>query len=224
MAKKSRIAQTLVNMATSDIKSLKAKEAKAMVREAREAIAKATAVLEKASYTKAGKQSPTFYSTAYENLNEWIGEHFGTRSTPTSKLKRVEAIAELQAYKKFFGAKSSAVSGAREIMREQDVRIFGADVSGRPLKRMTRKERENFWALYDEFLTSDTFAALGYANYPKLQQEIGKIIKQRRRDPKTGKFVGFDLGDAMKDLSRALGGDDYDTSGDDLFSGRGSDL
>lgn len=224
MAKKNPIAQTLVSMANYDIKSLKAKEAKAMVREAREAIAKATAALEKASYTKAGKQSPTFYSSAYENLNEWIGEHFGTRSTPPSKLKRVEAIAELQAYKKFFGAKSSTVSGAREIMLQQDVRIFGENASGKPLKRMTRKERENFWALYDEFLTSDTYAALGYANYPKLQQEIGKIIKQRRRDPKTGKFVGFDLGEAMKELARRLGGDEYDTSDNDLFSGRGSDL
>lgn len=225
MAKKNLVSQTLVNMASADIKSLKAKEAKAMVREAREAIAKATAALEKASYTKTGKQSPTFYSASYENLNEWIGEHFRTRSTAPSKLKRVDAIAELQAYKKFFGAKSSTVAGARDIMLQQDIRIFGADKSGKkPIKRMTRKERENFWSLYDEFLTSDTYAALGYANYPKLQQEIGKIIKQRRRDPETGKFVGFDLGKAMKELSVALGGDEYDTSDNDILTGRGSDL
>lgn len=224
MAKKSSIAQTLVNMANYDIKSLKATEAKKMVREAREAIAKATAALEKASYTKSGKQSPTFYSASYENLNEWIGEHFGTRSIAPSKLKRVEAIAELQAYKKFFGSKSSTVAGARDIMLQQDARIYGVDEYGKPLKRMTRKERDNFWALYDEFLTSDTYAALGYANYPKLQQEIGKIVKQRRRDPKTGKFVGFDLGKAMQELAVALGGDEYDTSDNDILTGRGSDL
>lgn len=224
MAKQSLIAQTLTNMSNYDIKSLKAKEAKAMVREAREAMSKVTTALEKASYTKSGKQSPTFYSAAYENFNEWVQGHFGIRSTAPSKMKRVEAIAELQAYKKFFGSKSSTVSGAREIMLQQDARIFGVDEAGKPLKRMTRKERENFWSLYDEFLTSDTYAALGYANYPKLQQEIGKIVKQRRRDPKTGKFVGFDLGTAMKELALALGGDDYDTSDDDIFSGRGSDL
>jgi len=221
---KNSIAQKLVEMTASDIKALKAKEAKAMVREARAAITKAKAALEKASYTKSGRQSPTFYSAAYENLNEWVEEHFGTRSIAPSKLKRVDAVAELQAYRKFFASKSSTVSGAREIMKQQDARIFGTDDSGKPLKRMSRVQRENFWALYDEFLTSDTYAALGYANYPKLQQEIGKIVKQRRKDPETGKYKGFDLGDAMKELSRRLGGDDYDTSEDDLFSGRGSDL
>lgn len=224
MAKKNLISQTLVNMASSDIKSLKAKEAKAMVREAREAIAKATAALEKASYTKTGKQSPTFYSSAYENLSEWIGEHFKTRSIAPSKLKRVDAVAELQAYKKFFGAKSSTVAGAREIMKQQDARIFGVDASGKPLKRMTRTQRENFWSLYDEFITGDTTAALAYQKYSNLQQEIGKIVKQRRKDPETGKFIGFDLGTAMEELTRRLSGDDYDTSSDDLFSGRGSDL
>lgn len=224
MAKKNSISQKLINMTTSDIKSLKAKEAKAMVREAREAISKATAALDKASFTKSGKQSPTFYSVAYENLTEWVGDHFRTRSIAPSKLKRVDAVAELQAYKKFFGSKSSTVSGAREIMKQQDARIFGVDASGKPLKRMTRNQRENFWALYDEFTTGDTTAALAYQKYSNLQQEIGKIVKQRRKDPETGKFIGFDLGDAMEELTRRLGGDDYDTSDDDIFTGRGSDL
>lgn len=224
MAKKNSIAQKLINMTTSDIKSLKAKEAKAMVREAREAISKATAALDKASFTKSGKHSPTFYSAAYENLNEWIGDHFKVRSIATSKLKRVDAVAELQAYKKFFGSKSSTVPGAREIMKQQDARIFGVDASGKPLKRMTRIQRENFWSLYDEFIAGDTTAALAYRKYSNLQQEIGKIVKQRRKDPETGKFIGFDLGNAMKELTRRLGGDDYDTSDDDIFTGRGSDL
>ena len=223
MAKKSNIAMSLVNMTTSEIKALKASEAKKMVREARSAISDAMQKLSKASYTKSGKLSPTFYSSAYENLTEWTVEHFKTRAIAPSRLKRVDAVSELQAYKKFFGAKSSTVKGAREIMRQQDVRIFGSDASGKPLQRMTRTQRENFWSLYDEFMTGDTTAELAYRNYGSLQQEIGKIVKERKKDPETGKFKSFDLGEAMEELRRRLGDEQYDTSSNDIFTGDWSD-
>lgn len=223
MAKENSIAQSLINMTTSEIKALKANEAKKMVREARTAIADAMQKLSKASYTKAGKVSPTFYSSAYENLKDWTGDHFKARSTAPSKLKRVDAVSELQAYKKFFGAKSSTVKGAREIMRQQDVRIFGTDASGKPLQRMTRIQRENFWSLYDEFMAGDTTAELAYRNYGSLQQEIGKIVKERKRDQETGKYKSFDLGEAMKELRRRLGDEQYNTSSNDIFTGDWSD-
>ena len=223
MAGKNSIAQQLINMTTSDIKSLKASEAKKMVKAARDAIAEATQKLYKASYTKSGKLSPTFYSSAYENLTEWTGEHFKMRAIAPSRLKRVDAVSELQAYKKFFDAKSSTVKGAREIMRQQDARIFGADASGKPLQRMTRKQRENFWSLYDEFMTGDTTAEFAYRNYGSLQQEIGKIVKERKKDPETGKFKSFDLGEAMEELRRRLGDEQYDTSSNDIFTGDWSD-
>jgi len=219
MAGKNSIAQQLISMTTSDIKSLKAYEAKKMVKAARDAIAEATQKLYKASYTKSGKLSQTFYSSAYENLTEWTGKHFKERAIAPSRLKRVEAVSELQAYKKFFDAKSSTVKGAREIMRQQDARIFGTDASGNPLQRMSRKQRENFWSLYDEFMTGDTTAELAYRNYGSLQQEIGKIVKERKKDPETGKFKSFDLGEAMTELRRRLGDEKYDTSSNDIFSG-----
>lgn len=52
----------------------------------------------------------------------------------------------------FFRSKTSSTSGAREVQREQDIRIFGTDVFGNPKRRMTYSERETFWSYYDEFM------------------------------------------------------------------------
>lgn len=225
---KSKIANRLVEMSTLDIKSLTAKEAKQLLREARMAVDTQMEKLAKASYTKSGKQSSSFYSAAYENMLDWQEEHFDLRKVSPSKTKRVNAVAELQSYKKFFGSKSSTVSGSREIMKSQDARIFGVDSSGKPLKRMTRVQRERFWSLYDEFSSGEYTADLAYRAYAAgtLESSIGKIVTERgrKRDPETGRFVGWDLGEAIEELKKRLRDDEYDTSEDDLLSGKWSDL
>lgn len=73
------------------------------------------------------------------------------RNTPVNKLTRNQLILEIARYSKFFNDATSSESGIKEINRQQDIRIFGKDKRGRPLKTMTQEEREKYWDLYEEF-------------------------------------------------------------------------
>ena len=222
-AEKSSVVKKLIEMTSEEIKRLSAKEAKSMLSAARSAMYERLESLAKATYGKKGGESKTFYSAEYERQRDWVSDHFDSLKKAPSKTNKAEANAELQRYAKFFRAKSSTVAGAREIMKKQDARIFGVDENGNPLDRMTRSQRENFWTLYDEFMTGESTAALGYLRYASLQKEIGKYIKQRKRDER-GKFVGFDLGTAIEDLRGILSSDDYDTRSESILSGSGIDF
>lgn len=221
-------ARRLAEMTKSEIKKLTAKEAKEMLGAARQAVAERMSSLEKAAYrvdkvSGKVKESPTFYSSEFEKQLDWQYEKADVLKKAPSRQKRVDALSELQRYHDFLNAKSSTVSGARDIMKKQDARIFGTDENGKPLQRLTAEQRKNFWSLYNEFLSGVNTADLGYRNYGNLQGEIGKIIKQRRRG-KGGKFVAFDLGEAMEQLRKELLADEYDTSGDSILIGEGDNL
>jgi len=212
---------SLTAMSGNEIKALKLREAQKILAAVRQEVKSRMASLEAASTTKSGKKSPTFYSAEQEFQKKWEQSHTESLKKSPSRVNKADANAELQRYAKFLRSDSSTVSGARKIMRDQDARIFGTDESGRPLQRLTSKQRENFWSLYDEFLTGESTASLGYLRYSSLQQEIGKYIKDRpkKRDPKTGKFLGFDLGQAISDLKKILEADDYDTSDESILTG-----
>lgn len=213
------VVRRLKEMTKSEIKKLTADEAHKMLGAARQAVDERMDALAKATYgRKTGNRSKTFYSSEYEYQKDWLSEHMESRSKSPSKVKRVDATAELQRYHDFLNARSSTVSGARKIMEEQDARIFGTDENGKPLQRMSAEQRENFWSVYNEFLSGANTADIGYRNYGNLQGEIGKIVKQRRRG-KGGKFVGFDLGDAIEQLRKVFMADDYDTTADSILTG-----
>ena len=212
---------SLTGMSGNEIKALKLREAQKILAAARQEVKFRMEKLEAASKTKSGKKSPTFYSSEQDFQKKWEESHAESLKKSPSRVNKADANAELQRYAKFLRSESSTVAGARKIMREQDARIFGTDESGKPLQRMTNKQRADFWSLYDEFLTGESTAALGYLRYSSLQQEIGKYIKDRprKRDTKTGKFIGFDLGQAISDLKKILEADDYDTSDESILSG-----
>lgn len=66
-------------------------------------------------------------------------------------LNRNKLLLEMARYIKFFNDQTSTEEGIKKVNREQDLRIFGADSRGRPLKTMTTQERFMYWTLYEEF-------------------------------------------------------------------------
>ena len=207
----------ITEMTKSEIKKMKADEAKAILRAVRQEVNERMEKLGRAS-------SKNFYSSEYEYQKEWTGEHWETVKTAPSKLRRESAIAELQRAHDFLRAKSSTVSGARDIMRQQDERIFGInEKTGKPNARLTRDQREMFWDLYDEFLAGESTESLGWKNYANLQNTIGKYIKERKRG-EGGKYVKIDFETAYRDLREILSNEDYDTSDSSILDGRGIDF
>lgn len=55
----------------------------------------------------------------------------------------------------FFRSRTSDVSEARAVAREQDSRLFGDDVFGQPKYRMSKAQRDSFWSAFDEFLNQN---------------------------------------------------------------------
>ena len=207
----------ITEMAKSEIKKMTAKEAKSILGAIRQEVNERMEKLGRAS-------SKNFYSSEYEYQKDWVGDHFDTVKTSPSKLRRESAIAELQRAHDFLRAKSSTVSGARDIMRQQDERIFGInEKTGKPNARLTRDQREMFWDLYDEFLAGDSTESLGWKNYSNLQNTIGKYIKERKRG-EGGKYVKTDFETAYRDLREILSSEDYNTSDSSILDWRGIDF
>lgn len=68
-----------------------------------------------------------------------------------TKMTRNQLILEFARYSKFFQGVTSSEAGIKEVNRQQDTRIFGADQNGRPKRTMTNAERKKYWSLYDEY-------------------------------------------------------------------------
>lgn len=167
-------------------------------------------------FEKAGKN---VYSPALEKMEEYYKEN-GT--TPPSKISRNKAINEISNIQEFFNSKTSDVKGAREVMRQQDIRIFGETASGRPQHRMTVEQRTKFWSLYNEF-TSTYKNAEAIFGSNKIQQYLGQMsIKKKGRFSQTG-MSAEDLQSIFDDLgaNEEDEGDDYFHG--NVFSGRGDD-
>lgn len=207
----------ITEMTKSEIRKMTAKEAKELLGAVRQEVNERMEKLGRAS-------SKNFYSAEYEHQKDWISDHFESQKKSPSRLRREEAVAELQRARDFLNAKSSTVAGAREIIRQQDERIFGInEKTGKPNARLTRDQREMFWDLYDEFLAGDSTESIGWAKYSSLQNTIGKYIKERKRG-KGGKYVKIDFETAYRDLREILSSEDYDTSDSSILDGRGIDF
>lgn len=83
--------------------------------------------------------------------------------------QRVLEIAKLQS---FFNSRTSSLKGIKEINREQDVRIFGADEEGTPLGTLDKKERKAYWTLYENFLNQNPIKLV---TSERIQQLLGTI-------------------------------------------------
>lgn len=155
----------LKNMSATEISSLNTKDGSAQetLRQFREKFR-----YRQKAFDRAGKN---VYSPALEKMESYY-ERNGVQSPETMNVNRIRS--ELFHIQEFFNAKTGDVKGAREVMREQDARIFGTNERGTPLKRMTIEERTKFWSVYEEYLKTFKNAEAKYGS-ERIQQFLGDL-------------------------------------------------
>ena len=155
----------LKSMSETEISKLSTKDGSAqeMLRQFREKYR----YREKA-FNRAGKN---VYSPALEKMEDYYDRN-GERSPEKMTVHQIRS--ELFHIQEFFKSKTGDVKGAREVMREQDIRIFGVNSRGNPLHRMTIEERTKFWSVYEEFLNTYKTAWSNYGSN-RIQQYLGSL-------------------------------------------------
>ena len=123
------------------------------------------------------KRDENLYSPAIEKLGEYYFNTDGAKAIynfdekEIAKLKSSqrnidsmslqsmeEEFFKLQAFLEY---KTSKYSGAAKVQRAQDIRLFGKNEEGEPKRTLTLKEREDFWALYNEYVKQHASDILG---------------------------------------------------------------
>lgn len=102
----------------------------------------------------------------------------------TDRSDRWALSAELARYHEFWASKGSTVSGAKEINREEDIRIFGSEKRGAivtPVYRMTTEERKKFWAAYMEFMNQHPEKSTR-DNSERIQRLVGNYMNLVRAE------------------------------------------
>ena len=170
MARKITYSQ-LKSMSETEISKLSTKDGSAqeMLRQFREKYR----YREKA-FNRAGKN---VYSPALEKMEDYYDRN-GERSPEKMTVHQIRS--ELFHIQEFFKSKTGDVKGAREVMREQDIRIFGENSRGNPLHRMTIEERTKFWSVYEEYLRTYKNAWSKYGS-DRIQQYLGSLTIGDRR-------------------------------------------
>lgn len=161
------------------------------------------------------KQGKNFYSPAQEKIEAYYDEN---GKIAPSKVSRNRAMNEIFVIQDFFRAKTGTVAGARQVMREQDARIFGVSAkTGSPKHRLSREQRTRFWEVYEEFINQHKTAIAEFTS-GKIQQYLGeRVISEKGRKLS----VDMDTIDSIWDElhSRKFTEDDID-AGRNIFTGR----
>lgn len=167
-------------------------------------------------FQRAGKN---VYSPALEKMENYY--EGGVQSTDSMTLNKMRE--ELFRIQEFFRSRTGDVKGAREVMREQDARIFGTTSRGNPRYRMSRQERTEFWAAYEEFMRSNPTYDNTFMS-GKIQQYLGEIAVNDRKG--RGVFRKGEIGliQRLNELQRKVkeSNPDYGGFGYNVFSGRGN--
>lgn len=157
------------------------------------------------------------YSPAYEKL---MGFYEVNGEKDPSKMTRNQILGEIYASQSFHSAKTSTVAGAREVAREQDIRIFGSTPSGRPKARMTKDQRARFWAIYAEF--TRTYKNMEYLyGSNRIQQALGEMMKGGKTKTR-GSLSVEDFETLLNILSESQEEEqgDYEFDDANVYSGR----
>lgn len=196
----------------TDINAWDEQQSKQMLEQFREKL-----MYRQRAFKRAGKN---VYSPALEKINRYY-EKFGEQSTET--MSRDQAQRELFHIQEFFKSRTGSVKGAREVMREQDIRVFGESKRGNPRYRMSREERDKFWSVYEEFMRSRPRYDNAFMS-GKIQQYLGEITLGDRKD--TGSFKGGTIGlmTRLNELEKMIKerNPEYDKFGYNVLSGRRS--
>lgn len=111
---------------------------------------------------------------------------------PISEMSRNQLLMGVVAYSKFFNEMTSTEKGIKLVNLEQDLRLFGTDERGRPLRVLSTKEREKFWRLYDKYKNENkaefysaysekvqqVLADLDFTSVSDIQEEIDKLFAE----------------------------------------------
>lgn len=161
----------LKSMSETEISKLSTKDGSAqeMLRQFREKFR-----FREKAFNRAGKN---VYSPALEKMEDYYDRN-GERSPEKMTVHQIRS--ELFHIQEFFKSKTGDVKGAREVMREQDIRIFGENSRGNPVRRMTIEERTKFWSVYEEFLSTYKNAEAIYGS-EKIQQYLGSLTIGNRK-------------------------------------------
>lgn len=165
------------------------------------------------------EKAKNVYSPAKEKFEENVTEK------SLSKMSRNAMIHEILQHQAFHSSQTSTVSGARQVAREQDIRIFGQTKSGRPANKMTIEQRSKFWSIYEEFRKTYKSAEYLYGSN-RIQQYLGDMVLKNRL--KTGQDINVeDLSELLNNLQESLEEQgelgDYEFSGANVYSGSRSD-
>lgn len=151
------------SMTATELSKLDTKQSAELLRQFREKFR-----YRQKAFDRAGKN---VYSPALEKMESYYDRN-GVQSPETMNVNRIRS--ELFHIQEFFNAKTGDVKGAREVMREQDARIFGTNERGTPIKRMTIEERTKFWSVYEEYLKTFKNAEAKYGS-ERIQQFLGDL-------------------------------------------------
>lgn len=167
------------------------------------------------AFSRAGKN---IYSPALEKMNSY----YKGKVQPTENMSLNKMREELFRIQEFFNSKTGTVKGAREVMREQDIRIFGKTEKGNPRHRMTIKERVEFWATYKEFMKSNPTYNDAFMS-GKIQQYLGEIAVDDRKSKGEDEDASVDLIQRLNKLKSMAKerNPEYGKFGFNVLSGRG---
>ena len=135
-----------------------------------------------AKFEKTGEYSYVFDKIEGANLKNVPASQIGAGRT--AKERRNLLLQEIARYQSILEAKSATVEGAREINREQDIRIFGVDESGKPRDTFTKDERREYWSLYEEYEKYDPTYGSRYGS-ETTQQVIADLYRSGSVDRAT---------------------------------------
>ena len=135
-----------------------------------------------AQFEKSGEYSYVFDKIEEANLKNVPASQIGVGRT--AKERRNLLLQEIARYQSILEAQSATVEGAREINREQDIRIFGVDESGEPKETFTNDERKEYWSLYEEYEKFDPTYGSRYGS-STTQQVIADMYRSGSVDRAT---------------------------------------
>lgn len=180
-------------MEPSEIGKMKLKELRPLLRDMRKEYQKQAAVF--------AKHESTVWSPALEKMQDYYEAK--PMDTVVSKMKIDNVRNELFRLQDFFQARTSTLKGTRDVMREQDARIFGInEATGRPNKRMTLSQRIDFWAAYNEFVGMEKAGYVRDMTSGKIQTFLGEMVIEKGRS----NLFAFTSGE-LRELKRRLAKD-----------------
>lgn len=152
-----------LNLDPSQIGKMKVPELRELIRGARNLFLQQEKVFE--------RNKEKVYSPALDKMRDFY-EDRGKKAP--SKMNMNQMRGEAFRLQEFFQADTSTVPGARKVLRDQSIRIFGTDSRGRPRYTPTVEQWTKIWKLFSEYKNLRPADVLEQSNI--VQQAVGSVV------------------------------------------------